>query len=227
MHNNLKKRSQYIYIGFLCIIIAFFIGTLDYWSTKKINAWDTLNTKVFFQTHPEDEKVLEEVLKVPLESTPENVEIKPNEETEKKDVETTIVNYYVGMLEIPKISLKQGFAAFGSPYNQIDKNVTILPTSVYPDVENGNFILAGHSGQGSIAFFNKLHQLVQGDTAIVYYKNIKYTYQIVDIYEQDKTGVISIYRDYNKNTLTLITCTNNKKSKQTVYIANLIKKENY
>lgn len=224
MHNDLKKRSQYISLGFLFVLIALFVGTLDYWSTKKINVWDTMNTKVFFMDHPEGKNVLDEstkkeqVVSLNEENTPKQVE--------KKQSETTS-QYYVGMLEIPKINLKQGFAAFGSPYNRIDKNVTILPTSVYPDVELGNFILAGHSGQGSIAFFNNLYQLVHGDTAIVYYKNVKYTYQIVDIYQQDKTGMVSIYRDYTKNTLTLITCTNNTKDKQTVYIANLINKEAY
>ncbi len=216
-NNNIKKRSQYIQIGFFLLVIAFVIGTLDYWDTKKIHVWDTLNTKVFFEQNPEE---AEELVELTSEQTPEVVDKTDNSE------ETTN-NYYVGMLEIPKINLKQGFAAFGSPYNNIDKNVTILPTSVYPDVELGNFILAGHSGQGSLAFFNELYRLKNGDKAIVYYKNVKYTYEIVNIYEQEKTGVISVYRDYKKNTLTLVTCTNNKKDKQTVYIANLVSKESY
>lgn len=216
-NNNIKKRSQYIQIGFFLLVIAFVIGTLDYWDTKKIHVWDTLNTKVFFEQNPEE---AEELVELTSEQTPEVVDKTDNSE------ETTN-NYYVGMLEIPKINLKQGFAAFGSPYNNIDKNVTILPTSVYPDVELGNFILAGHSGQGSLAFFNELYRLKNGDKAIVYYKNVKYTYEIVNIYEQEKTGVISVYRDYTKNTLTLVTCTNNKKDKQTVYIANLVSKESY
>ena len=214
---NIKKRSQYIQIGFFLLVIAFVIGTLDYWDTKKINVWDTLNTKVFFEQNPEE---AEELVELTSEQTPEVVD-------KTNTSEETTNNYYVGMLEIPKINLKQGFAAFGSPYNNIDKNVTILPTSVYPDVELGNFILAGHSGQGSLAFFNELYRLKNGDKAIVYYKNVKYTYEIVNIYEQEKTGVISVYRDYTKNTLTLVTCTNNKKDKQTVYIANLVSKESY
>ena len=219
-HSDLKKRSQYIYIGFLCVIVAFFIGTLDYWDTKKINVWETLNTRLFFQQHPEDKKVLDEQLVQLPEDANENTEGNTNSSQAQAD-------YYVGMLEIPKINLKQGFAAFGSPYNDIDKNVTILPTSVYPDVELGNFILAGHSGQGSLAFFNDLYKLRKGDQAIVYYKNVKYTYEIVDIYQQQKTGVISVYRDYTKNTLTLVTCTNNTDDEQTVYIANLVNKQAY
>src|SRR5699024_6458637 len=154
---------------------------------------------------------VEELVEVTEEETPQVVsETNELEETPEK-TNTTNNNYYVGMLEIQKINLKQGFAAFGSPYNNIDKNVTIIPTSVYPDVELVNFILAGHSGQGSLAFFNELYRLKNGDKAIVYYKNVKYTYEIVNIYQQDKTGVISVYRDYTKNTLTLVTCTNNTK----------------
>ena len=171
-HKELKKRSQYIYIGFLFVLIAFFIGTLDYWDTKKIHAWDSVNTKLFFEQHPEDKEVLEEqIVQVSEEELPENT-------TESTNSEPTVANYYVGYLEIPKINLKRGFAAFGSPYNNVDKNVTILPTSVYPDVELGNFILAGHSGQGSLAFFNDLYKLKHGDQAIVYYKNVKYTFKI-------------------------------------------------
>ena len=37
--------------------------------------------------------------------------------------------------------------------------------------------------------------------AIVTYQNKKYTYKIVNIYEQEKTGKIAIYRDMNKTCL--------------------------
>ena len=55
--------------------------------------------------------------------------------------------------------------------------------------------------------------------------NKKYTYKIVNIYTQPKVGNIAIYRDYSKTTLTLITCTNNDSTTQTIYIAELIKTE--
>ena len=57
------------------------------------------------------------------------------------------------------------------------------------------------------------------------YKGKKYTYKIVNIYTQPKVGNIAIYRDYSKTTLTLITCTNNDSTTQTVYIAELVKTE--
>ena len=67
---------------------------------------------------------------------------------------------------------------------------------------------------------NKL-ELNVGDTAYVTYKNKKYTYKITNIYKQSKTGKIAIYRNYDKTTLTLVTCTNNDSKTQTIYISEL------
>ena len=38
-------------------------------------------------------------------------------------------------------------------------------------------------------------------------------------------GRLAIKRDYNKTTLTLVTCTNNDSSTQTIYIAELLRVE--
>ena len=133
--------------------------------------------------------------------------------------------YYVGTLEIPKINLKKGFLDINSPYNNVDRNVTVVQTSSYPDVDKGNFILAAHTGNSSVSFFTKLHDLSLGDLAIINYKNKKYTYQLVNIYTQPKIGVISIYRDTEKTTLTLVTCTKNTQATQTIFILELINVE--
>ena len=219
-NNSLEKRSQYIKIGFLFLIIALLIVNLDYFSTKKIHAWDTINNKIYFSS------------KEAKQYQPENIDEKKEETTETTETKEetkseTTSDYYVGYIEIPKIGLKRGFAPFGSPNNTISKNVTILPTSVYPDVDKGNFILAAHSGTGSIAYFKDLYRLGKGDTVTIYYRNTKYTYKIVDIYDVKKTGTVSVYRSYNETTLTLVTCTYNRNDKQTIYIANLINKSNY
>ena len=52
--------------------------------------------------------------------------------------------------------------------------------------------------------------------------NKNYTYEIVKIYKQEKTGTIRIYRNPQKSTITLITCTNYDNTSQTVYIGELI-----
>lgn len=131
-------------------------------------------------------------------------------------------NSYIGTLEIPKIKVKKGFVDPSSKYNDIDYNVTIIETSVFPDVEKGAFILAAHSGSGPLAYFKDLYKLNVGDKAYVSYKGIKYTYKIVKIYKQKKQGYVTIYRDPDKTTLALITCTKGDKKSQTVYIAERI-----
>ena len=43
----------------------------------------------------------------------------------------------------------------------------------YPDVDGGNFVLAGHSGNGYMSFFKNLYKLSTGDYAYVYYYYIQ------------------------------------------------------
>ena len=139
----------------------------------------------------------------------------------EETVETEVTNEYIGYLNIPKINLTKGFLSKNAPDNNVDKNLYTVPGSSYPDVESGNLILAGHSGTGWNAFFNDLYKLKKGDYAYITYKNKKYAYKIVNIYKQDKVGTIAIYRNYDKTTLTLVTCTNYESTTQTIYIAEL------
>ena len=72
-----------------------------------------------------------------------------------------------------------------------------------------------------IGFFKHLYQLVIGDMAYITYKGHKYEYQITNIYDENKDGDVTIYRNKNKNTLTLITCTKDSDTLQTIYIFEL------
>ena len=94
--------------------------------------------------------------------------------------------------------------------------------STMPNEENNNLILAAHSGDCPVCYFENLYKLVIGDKAYITYKNVKYQYKIVDIYEVEKDGTVAIHRNYEKNCLTLITCTRNSNTKQTVYILEII-----
>ena len=131
-------------------------------------------------------------------------------------------NNYIGTIEIPKINLKKGFVSPNSKYNDINYNVTIIEGFDYPDVKNGNFILAAHSGTGPQSFFKNLYKLSNGDIVKITYKNKVYKYEIKKIYTQKKQGYLTIYRNINKTTLSLITCTKDSKTLQTVYIAELV-----
>lgn len=143
----------------------------------------------------------------------------------KKPILTTYD--YIAFLEIPKINLNQGLLTKTSFYNKVDYHIQILNIADYPDIINGNFILAGHSGTSNVAYFKNLYKLTIKDQAKVYYQSKVYTYEIVNIYNQEKNGSINIYRNKDKTTLTLITCTKDDKNSQTIYILELIGVETY
>lgn len=205
--NIQEKRissSTIAVIGSVIILIGGFFLSYNYIESKRIVAYDYM-ANVFYQA----EEV--EILTYDGELEEEQVEEELGE----------VTNEYIGYLTIPKINLKKGFLDMRSELNNVEQNVTVIEGSSYPDKEKGNLILAGHSGSGWKAFFNDLYKLKTGDTAEISYKGKKYTYKIVNIYKQEKTGKIAIYRNYDKTTLTLITCTNFDKATQTIYIAEL------
>lgn len=213
---NLKRNSQLIQIGFLLILAGLFFVGYQFFYAHKIKAQQTMNQKIFEATKTDEKK---EQAEIETKNVTGN-----NGATSHNTTKEKIAYQYIGMLSISKINLKQGFVDKNDPGNNIEENVTILPSSSYPDQEKGNLILAAHSGTGGIAYFNRLYQLKESDTIDVEYKNMRYTYEIVKIYEQEKTGKVDIYRDINKSTITLITCTNNNDKTQTIYIGNLISK---
>ena len=203
------------------------IITYNYFDKKKFESFDKMNISLMETEIPDN---IDNDSDIPNhnDSTDEPNQDDPvvdNPVVVEKPKPIDYSKYYVGTLEIPKINLKKGFLDINSPYNNVDRNVTVVQTSSYPDVDKGNFILAAHTGNSSVSFFTKLHDLSLGDLAIINYKNKKYTYQLVNIYTQPKIGVISIYRDTEKTTLTLVTCTKNTQATQTIFILELINVE--
>ncbi len=147
--------------------------------------------------------------------------------TEQKNTKQENTYNYIAVLEIPTINLKRGLVAKTDKNNNVNRNITILKESDMPDVGNGNFILAGHSGTSRVAFFRYLNKVKENDLIFIYYKNIKYTYKVVHTHLEVRDGDIDIIRNKNKNTLTLTTCSQEKKGNQIVIISELINKENY
>ena len=135
-------------------------------------------------------------------------------------------NYYM-ILEIPKINLKKGLYSIDSNLNNVDFNLEILSSSSMPDTQNSNLIIAGHSGTSDVSYFRYLYKLVINDYCYIYYNGKKYTYKIVNIYNEKKDGKITIHKDSDIRTITLITCTLNDNNMQTVYIGNLVNMETY
>ena len=128
---------------------------------------------------------------------------------------------YLGIIDIPKIGLYKGFYDKNSNLNNVKFNLYVLPESNYPDIDKGNLMIAGHSGNYNNSYFANLYQLVIDDVVIIHYNNLKYTYKIVNIYYEEKDGDVGIFRNKGINVLTLITCTKDDRTKQTIYIAEL------
>lgn len=214
MNKKLNKKQKRIspnttaIIATITILIGGFFLFNNYVQAKKEVAYDYISN-VFYED--DNLQKIKEVI----------VEQEDKKEEAKEELPESYNDEYIGYLNIPKINLTKGFLDKRSTENDVEKNILVVDGSTYPDVDKGNFILAGHSGTGWKAFFNDLHELNVGDTAYVTYKNKKYTYKITNIYKQSKTGKIAIYRNYDKTTLTLVTCTNNDSKTQTIYISEL------
>ncbi len=194
-------------IGAVLTLTGGFFVSYNYIQSKRVYAYDYM-ANIFYKSN-EDKEIASQI----TEET--------EGQSEQPEESDTYTDDYIGYLTIPKINLNKGFVDKRSSENDVEKNIMVIEGSTYPDVERGNFILAGHSGTGWKAFFNELYRLNIGDETYVTYKGKKYTYKITNIYKQSKTGKIAIYRNYNKTTLTLVTCTNNDETTQTVYIAEL------
>ena len=227
------KKRKILRLGIITIILGISLISYEYFLAKRDYAFDYMNNKLYLSSseipeyvEPEDEEgVTTDEDTFDEELTVET--IKTNTQNSTTNKTSTQSYYYIGYLEIPTINFKKGFVDINSQDNTVNKNITIISGSKYPDVEKGNFIIASHSGTGVNSYFKNLYKLSENDKAYVYYKNIKYTYKIVKIYDQPKDGTVAIYRDYNKTTLTLITCTKDNKTSQTIYIAELESQERY
>lgn len=202
--SKLSNRTIVI-IAFIAVIGGILIISYDYLLGKKERAYQEISISLFNENQ---------------DNTPQNIETTEDPE-EDPYVPTPNPNGYLGILTIDKINLQQGFYDKNNEHNNVSENLTFLEPSNYPDEKNGNVILVAHSGVTRIAYFRNLYQLKVGDTAKIEYKGHLYTYKIDNIYNETKDGNVTVYRDTNRQTLTMITCTKNDNTKQTIYIAYL------
>lgn len=207
---KLRKKEKnnsnvVIVISFFIIIFSLIMIGNEYYKNYKIEEDNNDKLVEFFDIQ---EDLIEE-------------EIIEEQSIEEKKEEPIINNeQYIGVLEIKRINLTRGFYSKNSRLNNVNKNIQILSSSDMPDIENGNVIIASHSGNSSISFFRNLPKLIVDDNAIIYYQGKTYTYKLVNNYEIEKNGTANIRRNINKNSLTLITCKHNS-NKQLVYIFEL------
>ena len=200
------KITLSILLCFAGLILIFY----TYFDGIKTNLFNQKNIDLLDQQIVISEEIKEIVENEPTTKEKEEV----NESEDRKD-------NYIGYLEVPDVNIKRGFLALDSKYNSVKYNVMLIEGSKMPDVKNGNLILAAHRGNSSISFFDKLYKLKMGAEASVTYNNKKYTYKLKYEYTVPKVGKITVSRNGDINTLTLITCTRDDKKTQTVFIFEL------
>ena len=210
MRKEMNIKRAIIIIMFILGLIGIILLSYSYIDSKINLTFEAVNLELYGNKAPE------EINEEPAEK---------EEVTKQPNTNPTTVYNYVAYLEIPKINLKQGLVAIDSSDNNVDKNIQTIAPSNYPDVQGGNLILASHSGSSSISYFKHLYMLETGDMVSVIYNGYVYNYQITSIYTTPKNGTVPIYRNKEKTTITLITCTKNSDTLQTVYIGELINKE--
>ena len=179
-----------------------------------------LQQEVIAEELEESNEELEEELVI------EDSEIEePQVEEEPKEEKKYEYEKYLGVLSIPKISFQKGFYSKTSNLNKVKFNLYVLPQSDYPDVTNGNLMIAGHSGNYNNSYFKNLYKLEVNDEVTVNYNNINYIYKIEKIYDIPKVGTMRVLRNSSRTTLSLVTCTKDDHDHQTVYIAYLDRTE--
>lgn len=220
-----------ITIGVLLVFVGIIIISWNYLLEKKNQVYDTMYYEIASlpsyiedQEQYEKEKVEEQIKDI------KNNENKANNGTStdnksNSNKPSVSKDDYLGRLMIPKINFNRSFYKIDSVYNDVDKNIQVMKGSSLPDVDGGNLIIAGHSGNVWFSFFKNLYKLKKGNNAYVYYNDTKYTYKVVDIYNVKKNGKVTVKRDRTKRTMTLITCTKNSKTLQTVYILEQVGEE--
>ena len=125
-----------------------------------------------------------------------------------------------GKIIINKINLSNNLYDINSKNNNVEKNVTILKGDF--EEENGMVVIAAHSGNSKISYFQNLDKLQTNDIVTVLYNNKTYNYIIKDIWNTKKNGEITI-PNVNTKQLVLTTCSPHKNNYQ--LIINCILKE--
>jgi len=185
------------------------LGSLLILSSLSIFIYKSFNT---YEEVKEEDNALEEFYEVQEEIVENNEEIVEEKETKKE------TKYdYIAVINIPKINLERGLVDPSSKYNNVNYNIQILDESDMPNIINGDFILAAHSGSARISYFRNINKLDIDDEVYITYKGTTYTYKVTKKYEIEKTGKAVIKTSNNETNLVLITCIHNT-NKQLVII---------
>ena len=211
----MKKNNLKIATGVTLLVVGTLVLFSDIIKEKRDVVFSEMNLAL--STNIEESIEREEVIEEVIEEEPKE---EPKEEV-KEEKTNYVYEKYLGILDIPKINFYKGFYSKTSNLNQVNFNLYVLPQSDYPDIEKGNLMIAGHSGNYNNSYFRNLYLLKIDDEITVHYNNKNYIYKIEKIYNEPKIGKVRILRNTSRTALTLITCTKDDEYHQTIYIAYL------
>lgn len=219
---NKYRDNILLVIGTLLVILSLCLLFYDRIELLKSNVFAEVEKEKYREGHADTNDTIEDTNEIDAEV--DEIEEDPEQVPKASDWKQKIAKEFIGYLEIKKINLNQGLVSKNSYYNKLYYNIQMMNQSDYPNKDKGNVILAAHSGSGSLSYFKHLYKLSKGDEAKITYKGYIYTYKIVNIYNVPKVGKVAVNRNFSKSCLTLITCTHNSKTEQTVYILELSSK---
>ena len=215
--NKKVKKSHLLIFGSFLVFSGILVVSWNYLLVIKNSVYSDMMLLISDSIANTEEIIIESIpevenLTADVPITEENNEVVDNvvqQETSAPAPTPPPINYdkYLGVLEIPRISLKRGFYGTDSQYNNIQYNVTMVNGSTLPDVVNGNLILMAHSGDAYISYFAYLYKLEIGDTFTVTILDRYMTYRVdqIEVVEPNDLNKLEIYPD--KDYITLMTCT--------------------
>ncbi len=156
-------------------------------------------------------------------SISKHTEIKKIHTSTKEQVGLPSRKNKIGNITIHKINLEKPLYEISSSENTVDKNVTILKESTLPNEENSLLLIAAHSGNSNVSYFEDLDELEINDKIKITYLNKEYLYTVTNIWEEEKNGSIHINKEYKKQ-LILTTCSPTHQDKQLIINSKIIEK---
>ena len=133
----------------------------------------------------------------------------------------------INHIYIPKINLSNNIYGFIDEQNNVNKNIYLAQDYDFDSLK-GALVLASHSGNSPVSYFNDIDKLSLGDEIFVEDKNNIYTYLVDNIFVINKTGFFKY--DNKDKYVYLVTCVKNKHKKQLViggFLSKITKKSTF
>lgn len=141
--------------------------------------------------------------------------------------ETTIKSNEAFHIYIPKIKVSNNIYDYDDKKNNVNQNIYNATKYNFSKL-NGSLVLASHSGNSSVSYFNDIDKLSLGDEIFIEDKDNIYLYLVNKIFFIDKTGMF--YYDNKDKYIYMITCVKNSHKKQLViggYLSKITKKSTF